>query len=221
MEYFKNSLAIKEQFLEATKTTLYMVAVTALIAGIIGLAIGVLLVVTQEDGILENRRVYSVVDKLVNVARSIPFVIIIALLASVTRIISGTTIGPQAAIVPLVAGTVPFYARQIENALIDVDKGVIEAARAMGNSPIEIIIRVYLREGLAGIIRVSQLTLISLIGLTAMAGAIGAGGLGDLAISQGYNRFQNDVTVVATLIILLIVFIIQWSGNFIIKKIKH
>lgn len=221
MEYFKNSLAIKEQFLEATKTTLYMVAVTALIAGIIGLAIGVLLVVTQEDGILENRRVYSVLDKLVNVARSIPFVIIIALLASVTRIISGTTIGPQAAIVPLVAGTVPFYARQIENALIDVDKGVIEAARAMGNSPIEIIIRVYLREGLAGIIRVSQLTLISLIGLTAMAGAIGAGGLGDLAISQGYNRFQNDVTVVATLIILLIVFIIQWSGNFIIKKIKH
>ena len=221
MEYFKNSLAIKDQFITATETTLYMVAVTAVIAGIIGILIGVLLVVTQEDGILENRKVYSILDKLVNIARSIPFVIIIALLASVTRIISGTTIGPQAAIVPLVAGTVPFYARQIENALVDVDKGVIEAARAMGNSPIEIIFRVYLREGLAGIIRVSQLTLISLIGLTAMAGAVGAGGLGDLAISQGYNRFQNDVTVVATLIILVLVFIIQWSGNYIIRKIKH
>ena len=127
----------------------------------------------------------------------------------------------RAAIVPLVAGTVPFFSRQIENSLVDVDKGVIEAARAMGNSPIEIIFRVYLKEGLAGIIRVSQLTLISLVGLTTMAGAIGAGGLGDLAISQGYNRFQNDVTVVATIIILIIVFVIQYSGNLLIKRIKH
>ncbi|EPB8187990.1 methionine ABC transporter permease [Clostridium perfringens] len=221
MQYFKHSLAIKDQFLEATLTTLYMTVVTAIIAGIIGIVIGLLLVVTQEDGILENKKLYSIMDKLVNLARSIPFVIIIALLASVTRFIAGTTIGAQAAIVPLVAGTVPFFSRQIENVLVDVDKGFIEAARAMGNSPIEIIFRVYLREGLAGIIRVSQLTLISLVGLTTMAGAIGAGGLGDLAISQGYNRFQNDVTVVATIIILIIVLVIQYSGNFLIKRINN
>ncbi|MDC4242382.1 MULTISPECIES: methionine ABC transporter permease [Bacillota] len=221
MQYFKNSIAIKDQFLEATLTTLYMTVVTAIIAGIIGIVIGLLLVVTQEDGILENKKLYSILDKLVNLARSIPFVIIIALLASVTRFLAGTTIGAHAAIVPLVAGTVPFFSRQIENALVDVDKGVIEAARAMGNSPIEIIFRVYLKEGLAGIIRVSQLTLISLVGLTTMAGAIGAGGLGDLAISQGYNRFQNDVTVVATIIILIIVFVIQYSGNLLIRRIKH
>ncbi|ELC8332957.1 ABC transporter permease [Clostridium perfringens] len=221
MQYFKHSIAIKDQFLEATLTTLYMTVVTAIIAGIIGIVIGLLLVVTQEDGILKNKKLYSILDKLVNLARSIPFVIIIALLASVTRFLAGTTIGAQAAIVPLVAGTVPFFSRQIENSLVDVDKGVIEAARAMGNSPIEIIFRVYLKEGLAGIIRVSQLTLISLVGLTTMAGAIGAGGLGDLAISQGYNRFQNDVTVVATIIILIIVFVIQYSGNLLIKRIKH
>ncbi|MGU8435538.1 methionine ABC transporter permease [Clostridium perfringens] len=221
MQYFKHSLAIKDQFLEATLTTLYMTVVTAIIAGIIGIIIGLLLVVTQEDGILENKKLYSIMDKQVNLARSIPFVIIIALLASVTRFIAGTTIGAQAAIVPLVAGTVPFFSRQIENALVDVDKGFIEAARAMGNSPIEIIFRIYLREGLAGIIRVSQLTLISLVGLTTMAGAIGAGGLGDLAISQGYNRFKNDVTVVATIIILIIVLVIQYSGNFLIKRIKN
>ncbi|MGU8717725.1 methionine ABC transporter permease [Clostridium perfringens] len=221
MQYFKHSLAIKDQFLEATLTTLYMTVVTAIIAGIIGIIIGLLLVVTQEDGILENKKLYSIMDKQVNLARSIPFVIIIALLASVTRFIAGTTIGAQAAIVPLVAGTVPFFSRQIENALVDVDKGFIEAARAIGNSPIEIIFRIYLREGLAGIIRVSQLTLISLVGLTTMAGAIGAGGLGDLAISQGYNRFKNDVTVVATIIILIIVLVIQYSGNFLIKRIKN
>lgn len=221
LEYFKNSIAIKDQFLIETGATLYMTFVTAIIAGAIGIAVGVLLVVTQEGGILEHKKFYSVLDKIVNTLRSIPFVIIIALMASTTRFIVGTTIGATAAIVPLVVGTVPFYSRQIETVLVDVDKGVIEAARAMGNSPIEIIFRVYLREGLAGIIRVSQLTLISLIGLTAVAGAIGSGGLGNLAIAQGFNRFQNDVTLVSTAIILLIVFIIQGCGNLLIKKIKH
>ena len=220
MGYFHNVIGLKDEFLQSTIETVYMVSITAVIAGIFGIIIGVLLVITGRGGILENKKIYSILDKLVNLGRSIPFVIIIALLSSVTRFIVGTTIGSSAAIVPLVFGTVPFYSRQIETVLVDVDKGVIEAARSMGDSIIEIIFRVYLREGLAGIIRVSQLTLISLIGLTAMAGAIGGGGLGNLAISQGFNRFQNDVTVVSTLIILALVFIIQWFGNILIRKIE-
>lgn len=221
MSYFKNSLAIKEQFLIETRATLYMTLVTALIAGILGLAIGVALVVTGKGGILENKKIYSVLDKLVNITRSIPFVIIIALVASFTRFLVGTTIGSTAAIVPLVCGTVPFFSRQVENSLVEVDKGIIEAARSMGDSPLQIIFGVYLREGLAGLVRVSQLTLISLVGLTAMAGAVGSGGLGNLAISQGFNRFQNDVTLVSTMIILVIVFVIQYIGNVIIKRIIH
>lgn len=221
MEYFKHAIEIQDQFIEATGLTLYMTVVTALIGGFLGIVLGILLVVTRRGGILENTTLYAILDKLVNITRSIPFVIIIALLATVTRSIVGTTIGPEAAIVPLVVGVVPFYSRQIENALVDVDKGVVEAARAMGDSPLEIIWGVYLREGLCSIIRVSQLTIISLISLTAMAGAVGAGGLGDLAISQGYNRFQEDVTVVATLIILCMVFVVQWGGNVIIRKLSH
>ena len=138
-----------------------------------------------------------------------------------TRFIVGTTIGATAALVPLIVGIVPFFARQIENALLEVDPGVIEAAQAMGTSPLGIIFRVYLLEGLPSIIRVSALTIINVIGLTAMAGAVGAGGLGNLAISRGYNRFQTDVTVVATLLILALVFLSQFISNFLIKKISH
>lgn len=221
LKYFTHALAIKEDFLIETGVTLYMTSITAIIAGIGGITLGVLLVITQEGGILENKKVYAILDKIINIWRSIPFVIIIALVAPFTRLVIGTIIGAKAAIVPLVIGTIPFYSRQIETALLNVDKGVIEAAKAMGSSPLEIIFRVYLREGLIGIIRVSQLTLISLIGLSALAGAIGAGGLGNLAISQGFNRYRNDITLVATIIILIIVFIIQYSGNILIKKLKH
>ncbi|MER2064659.1 MAG: ABC transporter permease subunit, partial [Alkalibacterium sp.] len=128
---------------------------------------------------------------------------------------------PTAAIVPLVVGTVPFYSRQVQNALLEVDSGVIEAAEAMGSSPLEIIFRVYLKEGLPSIVRVSSVTIINLIGLTAMAGAIGGGGLGNLAISRGYNRFQDDVTLVATGAILVIVFISQFIGNYFVRKTSH
>src|SRR5699024_8759752 len=119
-----------------------------------------------------------------------------------------------AAIVPLVVGTVPFYSRQIQNALLEVDAGIIEAAEAMGSSPLELIFRVYLKEGLPSIIRVSAVTIINLIGLTTMAGAVGGGGLGNLAIARGYNRNQMDVTLVATGAILVIVFVSQFIGNY-------
>ena len=156
-----------------------------------------------------------------NVFRPVPFIIMLALIAPITRLLVGTSIGTTAAIVPLVVGTVPFYSKQIQNALLEVDQGVIEAAEAMGSSPVEIIFRVYLKEGLPSIIRVSSVTIVNLIGLTTMAGAIGGGGLGNLAIARGYNRNQADVTLVSTAVILIIVFASQFIGNRLVKKTSH
>lgn len=219
--FLPNVSEIWDEVLLSTWETLYMTLVAGLIAGILGVILGVILVVTEDGGILESRHLYNVLDKLVNIFRSLPFIILMALIVPFTRIVVGTSIGTTASIVPLVVATVPFYARQIQNALVEVDPGVIEAAQSMGASPWEIIFRVYLKEGLPGIIRVSSVTIINLIGLTAMAGAIGGGGLGNLAITRGYNRFQNDVTLVATIIILIIVFISQAIGNALVKKVSH
>ncbi|ALV22574.1 MAG: methionine ABC transporter permease [Carnobacterium sp.] len=219
--YFENVIPLKDEIIASTLQTLYMVGVTGLIAGVLGIILGVILVVTDNNGILENAPLYNILDKFVNVFRSLPFIILMALVVPLTRFLVHTSIGTTAAIVPLVIGTVPFYARQIQIALLEVDPGVIEAAQSMGSSPLEIIFRVYLKEGLTAIIRVSSLTIINLVGLTAMAGAIGGGGLGNLAIARGYNRFQGDVTLVATLIILLIVFISQFIGNQLVKRTTH
>ncbi|MGM9903442.1 ABC transporter permease [Enterococcus sp. 10A9_DIV0425] len=219
--YLPNAYLISDEFYEATKQTLYMSFWTALIGGLLGLLCGIVLVVTRPNGLLENPIFYGILDKMINIVRSIPFIILLSLLAVTTRFLVGTTIGAKAALVPLIFGVVPFFARQVEIALLEVDHGVIEAAQAMGTSPAGIIFRVYLVEGLPGIIRVSALTIINVIGLTAMAGAVGAGGLGNLAISRGYNRFQTDVTIVATLLILILVFLSQWISNLLIKKISH
>lgn len=220
-KYLPNVSQIPEEFIIATKQTLFMTFWTAIIAGILGIILGVVLIVTRPKGLLEQPILYHVLDKGINICRAIPFIIMLTLLAVVTRFIVGTTIGEVAALVPLVAGVVPFFARQIENALLEIDPGVVEAAQAMGTSPLGIIFRVYLNEGLPAIVRVSALTVINLIGLTAMAGAVGAGGLGNLAISRGFNRFQTDVTVVATLLVLILVFISQSISQVIIKKISH
>lgn len=219
--YFEHVIPLKDEIIESTLQTLYMVTVTGLIAGILGLFLGVILVATDRGGILASPRLYGLLDQVVNLFRSLPFIIMLTLVAPLTRLIAHTTIGTTAAIVPLVIGTVPFFARQIQNALLEVDSGVIEAAESMGSSPLEIIFRVYLKEGLTAIIRVSSVTIINLIGLTAIVGAIGGGGLGNLAISRGYNRYQNDVTLVATVIILIIVFISQLIGNALVKKTSH
>lgn len=174
-----------------------------------------------EPGPLANAAVYQVLDKIVNIMRSIPFIILLALVTPLTKLLVGTSIGTTAAIVPLVIGCTPFYARQVQGALASVDQGLVEAALAMGLSPVDIIFKVYLKEGAAEIARTSIVTIISLIGLTAMAGAVGAGGLGDIAITLGYNQFENDVTVVATLIILLMVLIIQFFGDLVVKRLTH
>ena len=138
-----------------------------------------------------------------------------------TRIIVGTTIGATAATVPIVIGTIPFFARQVEIALLEVDPGVVEAAQAMGSSPFDIIYRVYLREGLPALLRVSASTVINVIGLTAMAGAVGGGGLGTMAIARGYQRSRMDVILVSTVLILIIVFVSQLIFNWLIRKVEH
>lgn len=206
---------------EAINQTIYMTVWTTLVAGLIGLIVGIALLLTDEHGLLENRPFYTVLDKLVNVFRSIPFIILLAALNDVTRAIVHTGIGPTAALVPLIAGAAPFYARQVQNALLTVNSGVVEAASAMGLTPLQIVFRVYLREGLSELIRVSVLTIISIIGLTAMAGAIGGGGLGNLAINTGYLRYQNDVIWVSLIFILIMVFIVQFIGDVLARKTHH
>lgn len=221
VKYIPNVLNNGPELFKSIKETLVMVSISGLISLVIGIFIGVLLVVTRKGNILENSFLNSIFDKAINVFRSIPFIILLAALIPLTRIIVGTAIGTKGAIVPLVFGTVPFFARQIETALIEVDKGVIEAAQAMGSGPWDIIFRVYLRESLPGIIRGITITVVSLIGLSAMAGSIGGGGLGDFAIRYGYQRFQIDITYITIIILLIFVSIVQGLGNLLIKKITH
>ena len=201
--------------------TLYMLCVSGTIAMLLGLGLGVVLVTTAREGILEQRLVHQGLELLVNIFRSIPFVILLAALIPVTRYLVGTSIGTTGAIVPLVCGTVPFFARQVESVLSAVSPGLIEAAQSMGLSPGGIILRVYLRESLPGLIRIVQITAVSLLGLTAMAGAIGGGGLGDFAIRYGHQRGQSDITCLTVVIILALVAVIQLSGNLLIRRTDH
>ena len=221
MGFFDYSWSIRDRIIDDFLTTLYMLVVSAIFAGIIGLILGVIMVVTDKNRILENKVIYNILDKLTNLFRAIPFIILLALIAPFTRAIVGTRIGPTAAIVPLVVSCIPFFARQVEQALAEVDPGKIEAAEAMGLSPREIIFSVYMRESLPSLIRASSITLISLLGLTAMAGTVGAGGIGDLAIAMGYKRYKDDVVIVSVVLILILVYLIQAICNHLIKKTSH
>ena len=168
--------------------------------------------------ILEHPLVYQIIDKVVNLFRSVPFIILLACLVPLSRLIMGTAIGVKGAIVPLVFGCAPFFTRQIESALADVDPGLIEAAQSMGLDNKDIIFRVYLKESIAGIARGTTITIISLIGLTAMAGAIGAGGLGNFAIHQ---RNMPGITYTTVVVLVIIVTVVQLIGNYIAKKNTH
>lgn len=210
-----------DELLLSTIQTLNMLFTSGIIAFTIGLFLGVVLIVSKEGGLFENKKVFAVLSFSINLFRSIPFVILLAALIPFSRFIVGTAIGTLGAIPPLVIGTIPFFSRQVESALSNVDEGLIEAAKSMGSSRLGIIFRVYLKESLPSVTRVTQITAISLIGLTAMAGAIGGGGLGDFAIRYGHQRGQTDVTYVTVLVILVLVAIIQGLGNLIIRKTTH
>ncbi len=218
---FPNLERTGAEFVKAIWQTLQMVGISGSIAFFFGVFFGVVLIVTKKQGIMENTFIYNLIDKIINVIRSIPFIILIILLFPLSRLLVGSAIGVKGAIVPLIIGTVPFFSRQIETAIAEVDKGLIEAAQSMGSSPIEIIFRVYLRESIPSIARVTMVTAVNLVGLTAMAGAVGAGGLGDFAIRYGHQLKLEDLTIVTVIVILMIVSVIQMIGNYVIKKTSH
>ncbi|MEI0491842.1 methionine ABC transporter permease [Brachyspira intermedia] len=216
-----NVMADLPRLYQSIIQTFVMLFYSGVISFFIGGFLGVLLIVTKKFGIMENILLYEVLSKVINFFRAIPFIILLAMLVPLTRFIMGTAIGVKGAIIPLIFGTVPFFARQIESALSEVNPGLVEAAQSMGSSPIAIIFRVYLKESIAPIARGTTITIISLIGLTAMAGAVGAGGLGTYAIQSGYYRNKLDIIYVSVILLVILVGIIQAVGNFIVKKATH
>ncbi|MFB7139293.1 methionine ABC transporter permease [Gottfriedia sp. NPDC056225] len=203
----------------ATQETLFMTVIGAVATFIFGLIIGLFLFLTSKDQLLENKFFNTILAAFVNIFRSIPFIILIILLIPFTIFILGSMLGAKAALPALIIGAAPFYARMVEIGLREIDKGVIEAARAMGASTFTIIVKVLIPEALPAIISGLTVTTIAIVGYTAMAGVVGGGGLGNLAFMEGYQRSNNEVTFVATIIILLIVFILQFIGDLITTKI--
>ena len=213
-----NVMARTDIFWESFRDTFVMVGWAGAISFVIGILLGVVLIITKEGGIHENRIVYQVIDKLINFFRSIPFIILLVGLVPLSRTIMGTGIGVKGAIVPLVFGCAPFFSRQMESAMAGVNPGLIEAAQVMGLNDFEIVWSVYLKESIAGIARGTTITIISLIGLTAMAGAVGAGGLGNFAIMYGHDRNMPDVTYTTVIVLVVIVTVIQILGNYVAKR---
>lgn len=218
---FPNVLNKSDELINSCYQTLYMISISGIISFIIGLFFGVTLTITAPGKILENKVIHPILDKSINLLRSIPFIILLAALIPLTRWISGTAIGTKGAILPLVFGTVPFFIRQVQSVLAEVDHGLIEAAQSMGDTPFEIIQNIYLRESIPGLIRASAITLTSLVGLTTMAGAVGGGGLGDFAIRYGHQRNQSDITWVTVIILLAGISLIQQISSHIINKTTH
>jgi len=204
---------------EATRQTLYMTGISVVATFILGILLGLLLFLTSKGSLWNNKPINVIISGIVNIFRSIPFIILIVLLIPFTTIIFQTMIGENAALPALIIGAAPFYARMVEIGLREIDKGVIEAAKSMGATTGTIIWKVLLPESMPALVSGITVTAIALVGYTAMAGVIGAGGLGSLAFLQGFQRNQNDVTLVATIIILIIVFIIQFIGDFITSKL--
>ena len=201
--------------------TIVMTFVSGFFGFVLGLPTGVLLFVTRPGQILENRLLNRIISIFVNIFRSIPFIILIVWMIPFTRALVGTSIGVEAALVPLSIGAAPFIARMVESSLVEIPHGLIEASRAMGATPLQIILKVLLPEALPSIISAASITLITLVGYSAMGGAVGAGGLGQIGYQYGYVGY--DITVMNTVLILLviIVFLIQISGDFIAKKVDH
>ena len=209
------------QFLEALFDTLYMVFVSLAIGSVLGFVLGVALVVTREGGILANRVVSAVLNPVINVFRSIPFIILMVAILPFTRAIVHTTVGTSAAIVPLVVFIAPYIARLVENSLLEVPSGIIEAAQSMGASSWQIIWRFLLPEARGSLILSVTTATIGLIGATAMAGAVGGGGLGDLAITYGYQRFDSVVMLLTVIVLVVIVQLVQGLGNVLARRSRR
>lgn len=207
--------------LNATWQTVYMVAISGLVGFLVGIPLGVILHITKPRGLMENRRFNRVLGAVVNVGRSVPFLVLMVAIIPLTKLLIGTFIGTTAAIVPLTIGAIPFVARLIEGALLEVPAGLVEAAQAMGAKPLQIITKVLLPEAMPTILNAVTITLVTLVSYSAMAGTVGGGGLGDVAIRYGFYRY--DITVMAVTVVMLIVLvqIIQSIGDAIVRRVDH
>lgn len=209
----------KDLLIRGTLETLYMTFASTVFAYIIGLPLGVIMVITDKKGIAPNKAVNQVLGTVVNIGRSLPFIILMVALIPFTRAVVGTAIGSTAAIVPLTIAAAPFVARMVESSLAELDPGVVEAAKTMGATNMQIARKVLLPESVPSLIRGFSITTITLIGYSAMAGAFGSGGLGDIAIRYGFHRFEPKVMLVTVILIIVIVQLIQMGFNFAANKI--
>lgn len=224
LEYFKANFSTTvtvEQFIQASYETFYMVFFALILGSVIGISLGVCLVTTRPGGLLENNRIYRIMNPIINLVRSLPFIILLVAIVPFTKFIVGSSIGTTAAIVPLTFYVAPYIARLVENSLLEVNSGIIEAAESMGASPIQIIWYFILPEAFSSLILTLTTATIGLIGATAMAGAVGAGGIGDLAISYGYQRFDTTVTYICVVILVIVIQFVQSTGNFLARKARH
>lgn len=210
-----------EQFLQAMVDTFYMVGFSLLIGSIIGIPLGILLVVTRPGGIIENKILFNVINPIINMVRSLPFIILLVAIIPFTRLIVQTSIGTAAAIVPLIIYVAPFIARLVENSILEVDEGIIEAAESMGATPMQTIWYFLLPEALGSLILSLTTATISLLSATAMAGAVGGGGVGDLAISYGYERFDSFIMLVTVIVLIIFVQLMQSIGNWLARKVRR
>lgn len=206
--------------IEALGQTIYMVGISTILATLIGFILAIILVVTDEGGLQPNKIINSILGFIVNTLRSFPFIILVVAIIPLTRAIVGKSIGETAALVPLTIGSAPFIARVIEGALKEVDKGLIEAAKSFGASNFQIIFKVMVKEAMPSIISGITLSIISIIGYSAMAGAVGAGGVGAVALTYGYQRFDNAVMIYTVITLIIIVQLLQGAGNLAYRKLK-
>ncbi|GAA1450925.1 methionine ABC transporter permease [Nesterenkonia lacusekhoensis] len=216
-----NNPVVENQLLDAVLETLYMTAATGFFTVLFGLPLGVLLHNLGPKGLRPMSPVYRALSLVVDFGRAVPFIVLMLWIIPFTRLIVGTAIGWEAAVVPLTVGAIPFFARMVENSLREVSWGKVEAVRMMGASDLHVTWNVLLREGLPGIVGGLTITLVTLISFTAMAGAVGGGGLGQLAINYGYNRYQADVMLICVILLVLIVTAVQYTGNFISRRLDH
>lgn len=206
--------------IEALGQTLYMVGISTILATLIGFILAIILVITEKDGLKPNKLINSILGFIVNTLRSFPFIILVVAIIPLTRMIVGKSIGETAALVPLTIGSAPFIARVIEGALKEVNKGLIEAAKSFGASDFQIIFKVMIKEAMPSIISGITLSIISIIGYSAMAGAVGAGGVGAVALTYGYQRFDDAVMIYTVITLIIIVQLLQGAGNLAYKKLK-
>lgn len=215
------SAELLELFVSSLWETVVMVGISGLLGSLIGIPLGVYLRLTDRGGVLDNSKVNRLLGTLVNAVRSTPFIILLVAVIPLTRLLTGSSIGTAAAVVPLTLAAGPFVARLVETALREVDHGLIEAAQAMGASTKQIVFKVLLPEALPGIVAALTITLVSLTGYSAMAGAIGGGGLGDLGIRYGYQRFLPEVMLAVVLVLIVFVQVVQSLGDALVRRLSH